>query len=222
MPLGVIDLVPGGPLRGFARLLLERCQGLLDRWVEESTAAAEAVAGLEGHSLAVHVEGLGLALVLHASGGRVVLGTGEPVAPSATLRGAPLDLLRLMPSDAEASLAGRLKSSSAQLSGKVEVAERFADALRLARPDLEEELARWIGDIPAHELGRITTGAARWLSRAAESARLDATEYLQEETRSLPSRLEARAFGAEVERLRDDVERAAERLERLSRGGGSR
>jgi ubiquinone biosynthesis protein UbiJ len=90
--------------------------------------------------------------------------------------------------------------------------------LKLARPDLEDELAKWVGDIPANALGRIARGATAWLARAATALRLNATEYLQEESRAMPASLEAQAFYADVERLRDDVERAATRLARLMQG----
>ena len=47
--------------------------------------------------------------------------------------------------------------------------------------------------------------------------RMNTAEFLQEESRVLPAPLEAQAFYSDVERLRDDVERAAARLARLER-----
>jgi ubiquinone biosynthesis protein UbiJ len=89
--------------------------------------------------------------------------------------------------------------------------------LKLARPDLEEHAARWLGDVPAHALGEAARAAGAWLGRAARALRADTAEFLQEESRALPAPLEAQAFYADVERLRDDVERAAARLSRLER-----
>jgi ubiquinone biosynthesis accessory factor UbiJ len=204
------------------RLLLERLERLCNRCVEESTAAAELVEGLDGHTFAVQVEGLGIELVLAARGCRLTLAAGDGTPASAAIRGGPLDLLRLLPVDTERSLTARLKTTGAVLTGKVEVAERFAEVLRLARPDFEEELSRWIGDIAAHQLGLAAGGVRDWLRRAADALTTDTAEYLQEETRTLPSRHEVRSFCTDVERLRDDVERAAARLERLARARGSR
>jgi ubiquinone biosynthesis protein UbiJ len=96
-------------------------------------------------------------------------------------------------------------------------AERFAALLKHARPDLEEELSHWIGDVAAHELGRAAANAGAWFRRAAAALRMNTAEYLQEESRALPAALEAQAFYRDVERLRDDVERAAARLVRLER-----
>ena len=182
----------------------------LNRCVSESTAARELLARLRGSSFAVHVEGLGLTAVLHADDERLRLDSDATNA-SATLRATPLDLLRLLNADGVSGV----KRTRADLSGDLEVAERFARLLKLARPDLEEEVAKWVGDVPAHALGEAVRGAAAWFARAGAALRMNAAEYLQEESRAMPAPLEARAFYADVERLRDDVERVSARLKRL-------
>jgi len=185
----------------------------LNRCIGESTAARELLARLDGTSFAVHVEGLRLTAVLHADGERLRLDS-DPTAATATLRAAPLDLLRLLRADGVSGV----KRTRADLSGDLEVAERYARMLKLARPDLEEEAAKWLGDVPAHALGEAVRGVGAWLARAGAALRMNAAEYLQEESRAMPAPLEAHAFYADVERLRDDVERAAARLARLERG----
>jgi ubiquinone biosynthesis protein UbiJ len=182
----------------------------LNRWVSESTAARERLAALTGTSFAVHVEGLALTAVLHADGERLRLDRDATDA-TATLRASPLDLLKLVRAD---GLSG-VKRTQATLSGDLEVAERYSQLLRLARPDLEEEIAKWVGDIPAHALGEGVRDLRAWLKRAVGALRMNTAEYLQEESRVMPAPFEARAFFSDVERLRDDVERAAARLKRL-------
>ncbi len=184
----------------------------LNRCVGESTAARELLARLDGTSFAVHVEGLGVTRVLHAEGERLRLDT-DATAATASLRAAPLDLLRLLRADGVSGV----KRTRAELSGDLEVAERYARLLKLARPDLEEELAKWLGDVPAHALGEAVRGLGAWLDRAGTALRMNTAEYLQEESRALPAPLEAQAFYSDVERLRDDVERAAARLALLER-----
>ena len=112
---------------------------------------------------------------------------------------------------------GGVKRTRAELRGDLHTAEQFALLLRLARPDLEGELARWIGDVPAHAVGEAARGVRTWLGQAVAALRMNTAEYLQEESRALPAALEAQAFYGDVERLRDDVERAAARVERLAR-----
>ena len=184
----------------------------LNRCIGESTAARELLARLAGTSFAVHVEGLSLTAVLRSDGERLRVDSSAEGA-TASLCAAPLDLLRLLNAD---GISG-VKRTRAAISGDLEVAERYARMLKLARPDLEEEVAKWLGDLPAHALGEAARGARAWLARAGAALRMNAAEYLQEESRAMPAPLEAQAFYTDVERLRDDVERAAARLARLER-----
>ena len=184
----------------------------LNRLVGESTAARELLARLAGTSFAVHVEGLALTAVLHADGEQLRV-DGDAAGATATVRATPLDLLRLL--DAE-GVSG-VKRTRAELHGDLQVAERYAQLLKLARPDLEGEAAKWLGDVPAHALGEVARGLGAWLTRAAGALRMNTAEYLQEESRAMPAPLEAQAFYKDVEKVRDDVERAAARLARLER-----
>ena len=184
----------------------------LNRWVSESTAARDLLASLAGTSFAVHVDGLGVTAVLHADGERLRV-DADAAAATASLRATPLDLLRLL----KAEGVSGVKRTRAELSGDLQVAERYGQLLKLARPDLEGEAAKWLGDVPAHALGDAVRSAGSWLKRAAGALRMNTAEYLQEESRAMPAPLEAQAFYADVERLRDDVERAAARLKRLER-----
>lgn len=185
-------------------------QRVLARLIGESTPAKDLVRDLEGSSFVLEIEGPGLKCALVARDGGIAIEEGATV-PTATVRATPLDLLALARRSSVASLRG----THAEIRGDVEVAERFGELFKLARPDFEDELARWIGDLAAHEVGRATRGLIAWLYRAREALALNTAEYLQEESRSLPAALEAQAFYTDVERLRDDVERAAARLARL-------
>ena len=130
---------------------------------------------------------------------------------TATLEGTPPGLLGLL---GNAGAEG-FRESGAELSGDAATAEAFAELLRHARPDLEEELSRMVGDIPAHQLAGVARRADAWTRQAGSALAMNTSEFLQEEARQLPPRVEVNAFGRDVERLRDDVERAAQRLARL-------
>ena len=192
------------------RPVLDILQRALNHYVRESTAALDLLAELDGATFAVEIAGTGLHCTLAAQGDRIAL-RSEAEPADARLRATPLDLLKL----ARADGTSIFKDTRAELTGDLQVAERFAALLKLARPDLEEELSGWIGGIAAHQIGRAAADAAGWLARAAQALQLNTAEFLQEESRTLPAPLEARAFYSDVERLRDDVERAAARLTRL-------
>jgi len=204
-----------GPQLPLARELAAMLERTLNREIAESTPARDLVADLDGESFAIDVRGLGVSCVLRATDGRLSVEArwqaASPPAASATLSASPIDLLRL----ARSADLSTLRGTGAEIAGSPEIAERFAKLLKLARPDLEEHVARWLGDVPAHALGDAVRAAGTWLERAAGALRANTAEFLQEESRALPAALEAQAFYADVERLRDDVERAAARLARL-------
>ena len=185
-------------------------QRMLSRLIDESTPSKDLARELEGSSFALEIEGAAVKCVLVARDGGIAI-ESETETPTATIRATPLDLLAL----ARASSVTTLRGTGAEVRGDLHVAEKFAELLKLARPDLEEELARWIGDLAAHRVGQAARGLIAWLGRAGEALAMNTAEYLQEESRSLPAAPEARAFYSDVERLRDDVERAAARLARV-------
>lgn len=200
-------------MAGAPRLLLTRCERLVNRLIAESSPAQRAAQTLEGRTLAVDVAGLDLVIGIGVSGGAVALELDpDAAAVDVRLRATPLELVRL----ARAESTEELKSARTELAGDVHTAEAFAELMRLARPDLEDELAGWIGDIAAHETAELARGLTAWGRRAQHALELDTAEYLQHEQRLLPAALEVAAFSADVDRLRDDVERAEARLERIA------
>jgi ubiquinone biosynthesis protein UbiJ len=112
-------------------------------------------------------------------------------------------------------LAG-LKATRAELRGRLGVAEAYAELMRLARPDIEDELAGWIGDIAAYEVSGIARRAAAFGRRARAALELDAAEYLRDERAVLVGSRDLERFSADVETLRDAVERAEARLAALA------
>ena len=213
------------PPAALARLLLRSSaaaanayglEPLLNRCIGESSRAQDLLEGLEGRSLAIVVRGVGICLRLTASKTHLALRMEAAQADSlatATVEGTPLDLLGLIGE----STADGFRSSATRLSGDAQTAEAFAELLRHARPDIEAELAKLVGDIPAHQVAGLARRTDAWARRAATALAMNTAEFLQEEARQLPPRVEVDAFGRSVERLRDDVERAAQRLEQLER-----
>jgi ubiquinone biosynthesis accessory factor UbiJ len=98
--------------------------------------------------------------------------------------------------------------------GRVHLLEEVRDLFFDLDIDWEGELARWLGDVPAHSLAEGLRRMARWGLRAQQEMRADIAEYVFEEARLLPGR-------HQLETLRDhltELEVAADRLEaRLAR-----
>lgn len=197
-------------------LLLERAIGVLNRQLADSVSAARAAAELEGRTCRIAVQGLPLDFVLRVEQGRIV--AARPTgAEDVSIEGPPLDLVRL----ARGQEASRVHGTQVRISGEVRTAEKFAELLKLAAPDLEEELSGWIGDIPAHAFAEAIRRGRAWMLAAGAALLDDTAEYLKEERRALAGPHEAEDFYAAVDRLRDDVERAEARLDRLARALGA-
>jgi len=156
----------------------------------------------------VRLTGLPLEIYFHSDGERMTLDTSRAEAANATLTGTPLSLLQLAGATPEAAL----RTGAVHIEGDAEVAQTFSELLKNARPDLEEELSRVIGDVAAHQIGNVARSALQFGRRTLDTDALNVGEYLQEEGRDLPTRIEADEFMAGVDKLRDDAERLEARL----------
>ncbi len=168
-------------------------------------------AALDGQSLDLRLDGTPLALRLTAREGevRVTAPAGAPAA--ATLSGSPIAMIRLLGGDPQVLI----REGEVHLTGDTDVANQFRDLLHMARPDLEEELSKLVGDPVARQLGDLARGFATFGARTAESVSRSVGEYVTEERRTLPTRPEVEEFYRDVDRLANDVERAEARLARL-------
>jgi ubiquinone biosynthesis protein UbiJ len=182
---------------------------ILNGHVQESTAALDLLSSMQGKSLAIDVEGPGITIVLAADEDRLRVEFASKAPATATVRGTPLGLLAALRGDA---LSG-FKESGIAVTGDAEVAEEFSTLLRLARPDLEEQLSHVLGDVLAHQAGNAARNVRAWTKQAVAALGMNTTEYIQEEGRQLPTRVEVEGFFAEIERLRDDAERVTVRID---------
>ena len=191
-------------------------EAALNRNIAGSSAARALCRRLDSKVLALHVEGMPLSIYFRSNGEQMSVDTQYDGTPNATLSGTPLSLLRMAGPAPEAAV----RTGSVHIHGDAEVAQTFSELLKQARPDLEEELSRVIGDVAAHHVGNVARSALGFAKKAADTFAQNVSEYLQEEGRDAPSRTEADEFVAGVDKLRDDVDRFEARLALLERKRG--
>ncbi len=139
-------------------------------------------------------------------------------SPDIGLRGSPAALLRM----AAAMRRGDAGvGDEVHLSGDLALLETLRDALRRLDIDLEELLSRYVGDITAHEVGRAARAFLSWGDNLRRTLLADGGEFLVEELKVSPPRHQLEDFAAEVDRLRNDVDRIEKRIDRLSAARGS-
>jgi ubiquinone biosynthesis protein UbiJ len=192
-------------------MLLAFAQRMLNEQIETSTAAKEKLSELDGKRFAVVVQGSDLRIVSESAGGELLITSSKDSRCDVELTAGAFDLLKL----ARSSGLSDLKGVGATLNGDIHVAEGFADLFRYAMPEPEALLADWVGDMPAHAVGQMARQVGSWAGRAEKALELNFAEYLQEENPALIPPALARAFSADVDRIRDDVDRAERRVEML-------
>jgi ubiquinone biosynthesis protein UbiJ len=195
---------------------LSPLEAVLNRNIAASSAARKLCQRLDTKVLALHVDGMPLSIYFRAQGEQMSLDTKYDGTPNATLSGTPLSLLRMAGPAPEAAV----RTGSVHIHGDAEVAQTFSELLKQARPDLEEELSRVIGDVAAHHVGNAARSALGFARKAADTFAQNVSEYLQEEGRDAPSRTESDEFISGVDKLRDDVDRCEARLALLERKRG--
>jgi ubiquinone biosynthesis protein UbiJ len=183
-------------------------QALLDRGLAASSEARTRCRQLAGRSLQLRVRGLPLSLMFEAREDRLVVGTDGPA--DVLLEGSPAELALLAVNGEATAPGGALK-----LTGDPMLARDFRALLELAIPDLEEELSRVIGDVPARGLSRALRSLAEWAGDTGRRLSADVGEFLKEEQRSLPTRWEAEEFLDGVDVLKSDMDRLEARLRRI-------
>lgn len=102
------------------------------------------------------------------------------------------------------------------ISGDIGLGQHFQSLFQQLNIDWEEHLSQFTGDIIAHSIGNITRGLLHWGKEASHTIGLNISEYLQYETRDLASGPEINHFITAVDKLRNDVDRAAARLSRIT------
>lgn len=210
---------------------LATIEALLNRGIAGSAQASDVARGLNGTSILIDLQGMtavraavsGDRLALVAAGSRTAAPDDPPA--NATISGSPLALLQLSRGVSSArtgpaaggGAGGRASPAAAEIRGDAEIANSYRRLFAAARPDVEEELSRLVGDFPARRLSQLAARTLAWARRARRTAGENVAEYLQEESRDLVNKPELEEFLRGVDALRDTAERIEARLARLER-----
>lgn len=196
-------------------MLTRTLEKLLNRGLPRSPRARELCLQLAGKTLAIEVRDI-TRLRLSSTGSTLVLSVSDAPA-EASLSGGPLALLGLL----GGSPQQLLQRGAVSLGGDTHLAQSFRELLTLLRPDPEEELSLFIGDVPAHQLARLARSGLAFGGKAAATAVTNAAEYLGHERAELVPRAEGEQFLRGVDAVREDLDRLQARLELLARRRGA-
>jgi ubiquinone biosynthesis accessory factor UbiJ len=181
----------------------------LDNALSGSNAAQQDLKRLDGKIIALELKELPIKLYFLSQDGKLKVRNEyhgkvhmTVHAPSFALLGAALKRSDSPPRGIE-------------LNGDAETAQIFSRLLKNADLDWEALLSRYLGDIAAHQIGRLARSFASWGKDAASRLGQDLAEYLVYENATLAPRRDVDGFLDEVDRLKSDVDRLAARLQRI-------
>jgi ubiquinone biosynthesis accessory factor UbiJ len=138
-------------------------------------------------------------------------------------------LLQPAPSEGEPSLRVRVKPDAPaawlkgeehflraiEVSGNARLAEEVRVLARSLRWDYEEDLSRVVGDVAAHRLAGAARDFVAWTADTARRLGEMLADYAAEEKKLVIRRGELDEHAQALARLRDDLERLAQRVNRL-------
>jgi len=182
--------------------------------LRQQTWARDALARHAGRSLRLSAPPFGLGLKITQAGEVEALpsgiGAGADAAADVTLSVAAtrVPLLFIDPETA---------MKDVRIEGDAEFAQTLARLAREVRWDVEEDLSRVLGDIPAHQMMRFARAFAAWGREAGKRLAETTTAYLIDEDPTLVRQSAVEQFGREVAELRDTCARLEKRLELLER-----
>lgn len=197
--------------------LLRPFESMLNRQIAESSRVRALLAGLAGRSMELRFSPTTVRIRLAATAEALSIRPAGDEAADTVIEGTPLAFLRLATGDATKSI----RAGGMDVRGDAEVAEGFRRLLEAARPDLEEELSRFTGDVAAHYLARFARDTADFGRRAGDAFARNVSEYLSEESRDVPARVEVEEFLEGVDRFRESVDRLEARVAAAARARGA-
>lgn len=189
-------------------LLAQLNVGFLNHLLNQQPWSKDQLCQYAGKTVRISVPPVTLHLLIESNGEFAALTPAENSAPDATLSlpvSAAFKLLLQQPLD----------PSQLTITGNTELAAEIGKILRSLSWDIEEDLSRIIGDIPAHKLVSAGKQAAQEASRQATSVAGMFAEFWQEEDPLIAKSRHLTQFAQDVDALRDDIERLAKRIQKL-------
>jgi ubiquinone biosynthesis accessory factor UbiJ len=111
--------------------------------------------------------------------------------------------------------ASALHNPDLSLAGDITLIQDLHRALRNLDTRWDDILSPWLGDVCTDFANKGVLHASDTVGKGLRALRLDATDYLQEESAILPSPPEAAEFTGRLEQVRLDIDRLQARVNRI-------
>ena len=185
-------------------------QRMLDTGFAMNPEAARQLHELQDIVIGVEITDIQCQLFFTPHCDRIQISTSAKHEPNTWIRSSVVNLLK-------ARRANPGDGVNIEVSGDVAAGQTFQHILQSIDFDWEELLAMYLGDIAAHRIGQGVKAVNRQLRRSFDSLAFSTGEYLREEAGLAADADQIRQFIADVDQLRDDIERLSVRLQHLDK-----
>ncbi|MCU8505786.1 SCP2 domain-containing protein [Vibrio vulnificus] len=115
----------------------------------------------------------------------------------------------------QANITKLIKQDKLILEGDIQLAQKFAQLISDAKPDVEEWVSRVTGDVVAHSLAQGVKNVGGFVGRQAKKQQHHLAQVITEEWRLAPGPLEVAYFCDQVDDTKSDLARLEARLQKL-------
>ena len=199
-------------------LLMSALETALNKFLALDQNSSSFLAPLAGKIIAVTYTPFNETIYLCPTDNSIQLLDYSPDQPDTQLSGSvfALGLMGLSSKPMRSIFSGEVK-----IEGDMNTGRKFQELFAKLDINLEQQLARFTGDTIAHNISQFFRAGQNWSKESIETFRLNASEFLQEETRDLPAGPEVDIFYRQIDELRTDFDRLQSRIERLENKGNS-
>ncbi|AIL69264.1 ubiquinone biosynthesis accessory factor UbiJ [Vibrio vulnificus] len=115
----------------------------------------------------------------------------------------------------QANITKLIKQDKLILEGDIQLAQKFAQLITDAKPDVEEWVSRVTGDVVSHSLAQGVKNVGGFVGRQAKKQQHHLAQVITEEWRLAPGPLEVAYFCDQVDDAKSDLARLEARLQKL-------
>lgn len=171
------------------------------------------IQALNGKVLAMVITPLNVKFFIQFRDGTIHLLDHYDGEPDTIIHSSPIGLIRL--SLLPASKARSLFNDKIRMSGDIELGQKIKQLFDELDIDWEGHLAQFTGDVVAHQIGSFVRKGVEFKNQLSSSMGHNLTEFLQEELRFFPSKMEIEDFYQDVDELALDLERLTAQINLL-------
>ena len=189
---------------------IKKLEKLVNKTLSFDEETLHKLAKLEGKVIAFEFTNTKLIVFLSFSAAGLTMNTTYKNKADVLIKGTPINFITMLVMSKQGSTN---LPTDMQIRGDIVLGQKFQLIMKNIEIDLEELLAKWMGDSVAYELGRFIRGTYSVAVNAGKTLAMDISEYLRFETEMLPDELLVDGFCKEVDVLREDVDRLSQKVD---------